>query len=110
MIFDYEEEKQSAELWMADITEGTLSLEEIAVLAAKGITTCSSECVSRNIVGEDCCYCIRAIFPSNSHYQLFLKARNYFQRKLDVEVFETASAEAITGEKIGNTNTTQRIK
>lgn len=110
MIFDYDKEKHSAQLWMADLTDETLSLEEIAILAARGINTCSSECVSKNIVGEDCCFCIRQIFPSNSHYQLFLKARKYFQRQLDVEIFEEASAQAFTGEKIGTTNTTNRTK
>ena len=75
-LIDIHEDKQQAETWMASEPEMTWqAIDELIDFAIHGIKTCEGFCGSREMLGEDACFCIRARFPSNEHYFLYLELR-----------------------------------
>ena len=87
MILDIEKEAKEAADWEKGLSEEELTLQEIGDIAIQGLSYCPPDdndfvCLSRKYSGESRCYCIRARFPTPDHYDLYLSARNQFEKYL----------------------------
>ena len=102
-MIDIQEDRRQAEEWENGLTDGSLSIDQIAYLARMGVSTCDSYCGSREYVGENRCYCIRARFPSPAHFELYLLARERYQKLISIGLLAAAVSQKTQGKIIENT-------
>lgn len=75
-MIDIHEDRKQAEKWKEkNPEEAVMTSTQLATLAIRGIATCEDYCGSRERLGEDACFCIRAHLPSRDHYFLYLELR-----------------------------------
>ena len=96
----HSQEEFEANAWELEETTETLSIEEISEIAKTGISYCEGSCSSRNWVGQDRCKCVRERFPTPSHYQLYLKCREHFQRMLDLEIMAIGAKDTMEDKNV----------
>lgn len=102
--YDQETEERAAEVWLNE-GSGEMDADAINLLAVTGFNDCGREfCLSRNYVGEDACACVRAIFPSRDHYQLYLCLRERYLELLKLGLIgaATSGTKETTNEKNDN--------
>ena len=75
-MIDINQDKKQLKHWIeSDPTEAVMDVDELAKLAVHGFETCEDYCGSRELYGQENCFCVRANFPSSSHYFLYLELR-----------------------------------
>ena len=75
-FIDRREDEEQATRWInLSHGEARQSWAELATYAVFGIDTCPDHCDSRDRLGEESCFCIRARFASSEHYFLYLELR-----------------------------------
>ena len=57
----------------------TMPIEALAHIVREGFTLCEGDCVSRSASGDNC-RCVRSVFPSPAHYQLYKELRKCYLR------------------------------
>lgn len=88
-------EIQEKERWQRGVSEDGMSIEEITQLAKLGFGRCPEECFSRDISGDDACACVRSIFPTPQHYEVYLEARAFFLSALVKGAFAALVGDAM---------------
>ena len=77
-MIDYQEDRDSWGAWK-ERDSGIMSLDDLIELALRGHEQCEEYCPSRDSkkygCGEGGCFCIRAYFPSPTHYEAYLMLR-----------------------------------
>ena len=71
MVFDPREELRQLAEWHLEETHEGLDVELIVTKVVTGFERCEDFCSSKEVCGEDCCYCIRSNFPSPQHYEMY---------------------------------------
>ena len=99
MIIDIKKDAKEAEEWENSDSEESISMDEIVHMAKNGVSFCEDYCASREYTGENRCYCIRSRFPTPSHYELYLLARDQFKKYLALGMLAMAVDETVLGEK-----------
>ena len=99
MIIDIKKDAKEAEEWENSESEESISMDEIVHMAKNGVSFCEDYCASREYTGENRCYCIRSRFPTPSHYELYLLARDQFKKYLALGMLAMAVDETVLGEK-----------
>ena len=80
---DYFKEKELAKEWEAGDTEEGMTVEQMADIVIRGFGNCGEEfCISREACSEDSCACIRDLFPTPQHFEVYKEARAFFEREL----------------------------
>ena len=64
-------EKEKLERWRNGVERRPMTKEALANAVVYGFNQCPEHCVSRERSGRDACACIRSIFPSPEHYELY---------------------------------------
>ena len=69
-------EKESYQEWI-DSEHSTMSIEDLVRIAIQGFGSCPEDdvCLSRSLSGVNACRCVRSVFPSDDHYQLYEQIR-----------------------------------
>ena len=69
-------EKEKSSNWIA-VEKATMDIGDIVRCAIQGHIKCDVEepCLSRGHSGDYACKCIRSVFPSDEHYQLYEELR-----------------------------------
>ena len=76
------QDKEIASRWsLRDIDEAHMSYQDFLKVLDYGFTGCEGFCHSRYVCGDDCCRCIRSVFPHPKHYEQYLIAE---QLKIDI--------------------------
>lgn len=88
-------EIQEKERWQRGVSEDGMSVEEITQIAKLGLGRCPEECFSRDISGDDACACVRSIFPTPQHYEVYLEARAFFLSALAKGAFAALVGDAM---------------
>lgn len=94
--FQFDEKRRMIE-WQQCSSEEYMTLENIVAISERGIERCQEDCLSRQICGEDACACVRSIFPTPQHYELYREARDFFLKTLAKATFA-----ALISERIGD--------
>lgn len=77
-MYDDVTDKEQEEIWKRELTGNrSMPIGKMAKLAVYGFHTCEGHCFSREHCSEDSCECIRSVFPSPTHYELYLLLRTY---------------------------------
>jgi len=71
----FEEENEAVEWELNEPLNQEINIGEFASLCIRGLPVCEDNCISRQIVGQNRCKCIRQRFSCPSHYQLYEKGR-----------------------------------
>ena len=80
---DYFEEENEANLWNSTASNKNITWKDISLMAINKLETCEGYCESREISGEDACFCIRNRFPSPEHYKLYKATRKRYEKMLN---------------------------
>ena len=83
MLIDKQIDLEQKEAWEESIEEWDINNDEFIALCANGFSGCSGFCSSREICGEDSCFCIRAYFAKPHCYQLYLSFREFYLDNLN---------------------------
>ena len=102
-MIDIHEDKKQSESWQEANPENALmSIKQLLMLAINGLDVCDDYCGSRERLGQENCFCVRANFPTQNHYFLYLELR---------ELAKKLAAFALTAELSKEThNTTKEAK
>ena len=77
-MYDKDIDKEKEQKWLdGAYSEMEMTIEKMAQLATFGFYGCDEECLSRKYCTHYSCECIRSVFPSLAHYNLYLKIRSY---------------------------------
>ena len=79
------DETQEVEQWMEGNTEGSLTTEELLELVVRGHGVCEHYCCSRANYGQEKCTCVRSMFPTPKHYELYKQARAYYIKNIAIQ-------------------------
>lgn len=84
-------EAECVEQWTSNRQDLSMPRETLVQLAIHGHHTCEEHevCLSRKHSGDDACRCIRTVFPTPLHYELYLELR--------MLVLEAKALSAVTG-------------
>ena len=75
-MIDIHEDKKQADNWMKAVgQEATMDVNQLVSLAAHGFEVCEDYCGSRERLGQESCFCVRANFATQEHYFLYLELR-----------------------------------
>ena len=83
MLIDKQIDLKQKEEWEDSDEAWEMPTDEFIALCAKGFSSCSGFCSSREICGEDSCYCVRAYFANPTCYQLYLTFREFYLKNLN---------------------------
>lgn len=83
MLIDKQIDLEQKEEWEESKETWEMTTDEFIALCAKGFSNCSGFCSSREICGEDSCYCVRAYFANPTCYQLYLTYREFYLENLN---------------------------
>lgn len=72
-MIDIQEDKKQSLAWLDSNEE--MTKDELVALAITGHAACEGYCGSREVCGEDACFCVRAHFATPSHYALYVEMR-----------------------------------
>ena len=75
MIDSREDRKDFAEWIDRDPALYYIETDYLMKLAVVGLETCEDYCSSREELGDDGCFCVRARFSHQNHYHLYLSLR-----------------------------------
>jgi len=95
---DYFEEENEANLWNSTSSRGTITWKDISKMAISKLETCEGFCESREISGEDSCFCIRNRFPTPDHYKLYKATRRRYEKMLNAGLAIKAVATRSNGD------------
>ena len=73
-----EKEKKVVEEWRHGDSECSMTRDELLDFVIKGFSHCENDCQSRNVCGEDSCFCVRSCFPSPEHYEAYEELRRFY--------------------------------
>ena len=78
-MYDKDSDKEQETKWLdGDMSQRRMPIEKMANLVVCGFHGCGDDyCFSREYCSSTSCECIRAVFPSSTHYELYLKLRSY---------------------------------
>lgn len=77
-MYDKDTDKEQEQLWLdGDQSNRKMTVEKMAQLATFGFYGCEHDCLSKKYCSHYSCECIRSVFPSLAHYNLYLKLRSY---------------------------------
>jgi hypothetical protein len=85
-LIDINIDKEQSKAWLEDGRDGLMHRQELISLAITGIETCEGYCGSREVCGESSCLCVRAMFPTPSHFFLYQELRKVAQTITSVSV------------------------
>ena len=75
-MIDINEDKKLVRRWQEqDPAEAVMDTDDLMSLVIHGFEPCEDYCGSRELHGQENCFCVRANFPSQSHYFLYLELR-----------------------------------
>ena len=75
-MIDIHEDKKQAQKWIkADSQNASMNVSDLVSLAAHGFEVCEDYCGSRERLGQESCFCVRAHFATQEHYFLYLELR-----------------------------------
>ena len=75
-MIDIHEDKKQSEKWQEAKPERALmSIKQLLLVAINGLDVCDDYCGSRERLGQENCFCVRANFPTQDHYFLYLELR-----------------------------------
>lgn len=79
--------------WLEKRHTISMDTERLVTIAVNGHKRCDEDeyCLSRNYSGEDACRCIRTVFSTPEHYELYLCLRQL--------IFEAEIIHAVSGEE-----------
>ena len=92
-MIDINIDKKQSLRWLEDNQDGLMHKSELIALVITGIETCEGYCGSREVCGEDSCLCVRALFPTPSHFFLYQELR---------KVAQTITSASVLAETINN--------
>lgn len=92
-MIDINIDKKQSNAWLEDNRNGAMSRQELVSLAITGIERCEDFCGSREVCGEDACFCVRAYFPTPAHYFLYQELR---------KIAKTITSASLIAETINN--------
>lgn len=76
MGFDqFTEENKAIEWDLQEPSNQEINIEDFASLCITGLSVCEDNCLSRQLVGQHRCRCVRARFDCPAHYQLYKQGR-----------------------------------
>ena len=77
-MYDKDSDKEQEQLWLeGNQADRNMPIEKMAQLAVAGFYGCDEDCLSKKHCTHYSCECIRSVFPSLAHYNLYLKLRSY---------------------------------
>ena len=97
-MIEFFEEEQAKKLWEQAQSQEPMSLEQMVHLAKHGLGRCEERCLSVSQCGDDACLCVRTIFPTPEHYEIYKLARAFFLTALAKATFAAMIGEVIYGE------------
>ena len=74
-LFDVDNEKDAVDRWYADESCEPMNTSDLVALVKNGFDQCEGACDSRDVVGEQDCYCVRSLFPHPDVYSLYIELR-----------------------------------
>ena len=87
-MIDIREDQKQAKDWIEN-GKGEMSDEALVLLASQGHLDCGERyCCSREYCEDGMCYCIREVFPSFHHYDLYLRLRELFVKGLKIGIVD----------------------
>ena len=87
-MIDIREDQKQAKDWIEN-GKGEMSDEALVLLASQGHLDCGERyCGSREYCEDGMCYCIREVFPSFHHYDLYLRLRELFVKGLKIGIVD----------------------
>lgn len=98
-MFEDQKEKNLATEWDQGDSKRVMTIEEISHLAIHGFGSCKQPCNSRNSVGSERCACIRQVFPTPKHYELYLEARAKYLDLLELGLIAKSVSKETLREK-----------
>ena len=81
------DESKAVQVWEEGNTDQTLNTAELLDLIVRGHGVCGDFCHSRRNYGQERCTCVRSVFPTPGHYELYKNARNYYLKRLLISRF-----------------------
>ena len=94
---DFLLEQKEKDDWLQGTSEEGMTYADISELAKRGLGRCEDECLSRRVCGEDACACVRSVFPTPEHYEVYLNARAFYLKALGQAAFAALMSEGIQG-------------
>lgn len=98
-MFDEKKEKRLADEWDQGDSKETMTIDDISTLAIHGFGCCKGHCLSRKYSGSERCACIREVFPTPNHFELYQEARNKFLDLLGLGILARTVSQETAGEK-----------
>lgn len=97
-------ERIKRDRWLDKLDQISMEIERLVAIAIQGHEYCPEDeyCLSRNYSGVAACMCIRSIFATPEHYELYLCLRQL--------LLETELLENIEGEKNENSKANKSIR
>ena len=89
-------EKRKRNDWLEKRDVISMDTEKLVSIAIHGHTCCPTDepCLSRSYSGDDACQCIRSVFATPEHYELYLCLRQI--------IFEAELIHTVQGENYAN--------
>ncbi len=82
MLIGKQIDLKQKEEWEESVETWEMNTGDFIALCAKGFSNCSGFCSSREICGEESCYCVRTYFANPTCYQLYLTYREFYLNNL----------------------------
>tara|TARA_E500000331_G_C17078561_1_gene635857 strand:- start:365 stop:682 length:318 start_codon:yes stop_codon:yes gene_type:complete len=96
IFFDGWEDQKQTRNWEQDKNPEPMKLGELIDSAISGHKECDPEfCGSKYLCGDESCFCIRARFPSPSHYKAYLILREFGKELLFLKILASLSKETL---------------
>tara|TARA_B100001094_G_C18176828_1_gene798364 strand:- start:1839 stop:2153 length:315 start_codon:yes stop_codon:yes gene_type:complete len=89
-MIDINKDKKLALEWLEN-QEGEMDHETLVYLSINGLDECSGFCASKKYCAEGACHCLRQIFPTPNHYQLYLELRRIYLEWMNLAVISTST-------------------
>lgn len=75
-MIDINEDRKQLDAWLSrDTDTHEMLMTQLIRLAIDGFKRCDEYCGSRDYLGDDGCFCVRAHFATQDHYHLYLELR-----------------------------------
>jgi len=89
-MIDINRDKKLALQWLEN-QDGEMDSETLVYLSIHGFEDCADFCASKTYCPEGACNCLRQIFPTPNHYQLYLELRQIYLEWIKLAVISTAT-------------------
>ena len=87
-MIDIHEDQKQATAWLEN-GKGEMTNEALVLLASQGHMDCGEGyCGSREYCEDGMCCCIREVFPSFHHYELYLRLRELYVKGLKIGIVD----------------------